>query len=166
MPDHDALSEAFWHGVAQFNKGEFYACHDTLEALWMEANEVQKPFFQGILQIAVAFYHLGNRNWHGATVLLGEGTYRLHPFEPDYGDVAVTVLIDQATAWLVELQQGGPDRIEHLAAGLNDVAAELSFDLSARDAVPASAMPPETAFAQVTRLPVPKIQRVARLTSS
>ncbi|NEQ23504.1 MAG: DUF309 domain-containing protein, partial [Microcoleus sp. SIO2G3] len=31
--------EEFWQGVEQFNQQEFYACHDTLEALWMEAFE-------------------------------------------------------------------------------------------------------------------------------
>jgi len=29
-------------GCRQFNQGQFYACHDTLEALWMEASEPQR----------------------------------------------------------------------------------------------------------------------------
>ena len=55
--------EALWQGISQFNDGEFYACHDTLEAIWMEAQIPEKPFFQGILQLAVALYHLSNHNW-------------------------------------------------------------------------------------------------------
>ncbi|MEY3826619.1 MAG: hypothetical protein RLZZ148_1435, partial [Cyanobacteriota bacterium] len=47
------MDEAFWQGVSEFNLGEFYACHDTLEALWMESSEPTKSFYQGILQIAV-----------------------------------------------------------------------------------------------------------------
>ena len=46
--------EEFWLGVEQFNAGQFYACHDTLEALWIEATEPEKALYQGILQIAVA----------------------------------------------------------------------------------------------------------------
>jgi predicted metal-dependent hydrolase len=33
------LPNEFFQGVEQFNQQEFYACHDTLEALWMEASE-------------------------------------------------------------------------------------------------------------------------------
>ncbi|MDJ0676909.1 MAG: DUF309 domain-containing protein, partial [Calothrix sp. MO_167.B42] len=28
------LPQEFWEGVEQFNSRQFYACHDTLEALW------------------------------------------------------------------------------------------------------------------------------------
>ncbi len=70
--------------IALFNSGEFYACHDALEAMWVEAAVDEKKFYQGLLQIAVAFYHLGNKNLRGATVLLGEGRFRLIPYEPTY----------------------------------------------------------------------------------
>lgn len=70
--------------IALFNNGEFYACHDALEAIWVEAPVDEKKFYQGLLQIAVAFYHLGNKNLRGATVLLGEGRFRLLPYEPTY----------------------------------------------------------------------------------
>ena len=58
----------FWQGVEQFNAGEYYACHDTLEAVWIEAPEADRKFYQGILQIAVALYHLGNQNLRGAVL--------------------------------------------------------------------------------------------------
>ncbi|NEP52518.1 MAG: DUF309 domain-containing protein, partial [Moorea sp. SIO3C2] len=89
------LPEEFWQGVDQFNQQEFYACHDTLEALWIEAVEPQKRFYQGILQISVACYHLGNLNWRGSVVLLGEGIGRLSSYQPDYGGIDVTELLSQ-----------------------------------------------------------------------
>jgi len=66
------MTEQLWRGIQQFNQQEFYACHDTLEELWMEAVEPKKQFYQGILQISVACYHLNNLNWRGAVILLGE----------------------------------------------------------------------------------------------
>lgn len=30
------LHPHFWLGAEQFNNREFYACHDTFEAIWME----------------------------------------------------------------------------------------------------------------------------------
>jgi predicted metal-dependent hydrolase len=79
-------SEEFLQGVEQFNKREFYACHDTLEAIWIEAAESDKRFYQGILQVAVGCYHLTNHNWRGAVILLGEGVRRLNDYEPDLRD--------------------------------------------------------------------------------
>ena len=109
-------SEAqFWQGVEQFNSGEFYACHDTLEALWMEAIEPDRTFYQGILQVAVALYHLGNRNLRGALILLGEGSNRLRRYQPDYWEVDVDSLVGQSLALLDWLQQVESDQIEAIA---------------------------------------------------
>lgn len=105
----DAIELEFWQGIEQFNSGEFYACHDTLEALWMEAIEPDKTFYQGILQIAVALYHLGNENLRGATILLGEGINRLRRYQPDYYEIDVDQLINQSADLLSVLQQAAVD---------------------------------------------------------
>jgi predicted metal-dependent hydrolase len=105
------LPETFWRGVEQFNQGHFYACHDTLEALWMEASDPPKSFYQGILQIAVACYHLGNQNWRGAVILLGEGIRRLQPYEPDYAQIDVELLVATSTQLLTNLQHSGPEQV-------------------------------------------------------
>jgi hypothetical protein len=101
----------FWQGIEQFNNQEFYACHDTLEALWMEASEPEKRFYQGILQIAVALYHLGNHNWRGAVILLGEGINRLSYYQPSYAGIAVEDLLGQSAKLLSALQQAGPEAV-------------------------------------------------------
>ena len=106
-----AVPEEFWQGVEQFNQGQFYACHDTLEALWIEASEPQRTFYQGILQIAVALYHLGNRNWRGTVILLGEGINKLQRYSPTYAEINVEELVISGAALLVELQQAGPEKI-------------------------------------------------------
>ena len=100
-----------WQGIKQFNSQEFYACHDTLEALWMEAGEPEKTFYQGILQIAVALYHLGNQNWRGAAILLGEGINRLGYYQPVYSQIAVAELLGQSAELLKALQQAGPEKV-------------------------------------------------------
>ncbi|HEY9889105.1 MAG TPA: DUF309 domain-containing protein [Candidatus Obscuribacterales bacterium] len=116
-------ADAFASGIQQFNTGDFYGCHDTLEAIWMVAPTLEKPFFQGILQLAVALYHLSNHNWQGAAILLGEGIGRLAAFEPTYRDVDVTALLDCASAWLTTLQQLGPEQVEPLAIALTSSPA-------------------------------------------
>jgi uncharacterized protein len=105
-------SQEFWQGVAEFNRGEFYACHDTLEAIWMEALETDKRFYQGVLQIAVGCYHLHNSNWRGAVILLGEGIKRLCDYQPVYEEIDVTQLLVDSRQLLQELQQIEPEQIQ------------------------------------------------------
>jgi uncharacterized protein len=105
MPDN------FWQGVKEFNQGEYYACHDTLEALWMVAADPPKSLYQGILQIAVACYHLGNQNWLGAVTLLGEGIRRLQDYEPAYAQLDISQLVAESRQLLTELQVTGAAQV-------------------------------------------------------
>ncbi|KKJ01085.1 DUF309 domain-containing protein [Prochlorothrix hollandica] len=111
-----SLPPQFWQGVEQFNHQEFYDCHDTLEALWMEALEPDRTFYQGVLQLAVALYHLGHGNWRGAVTLVGESLGRLSRYQPDYEGVDVAHLQDQSRALLHQLQQQGAAGVQRVAA--------------------------------------------------
>lgn len=111
--DSEADAIAFERAIAQFNACEFYACHDTLEALWMEAIEPRRRFYQGVLQLAVAYYHLLNGNWRGAVILLGEGRSRLDYFCPEYLQVDVAELVQTSRDNLSALQVLGAERVDH-----------------------------------------------------
>ncbi|MCC5663502.1 DUF309 domain-containing protein [Nostoc sp. CHAB 5784] len=126
----ETIPQEFWQGVEQFNSEQFYACHDTLEALWIEAGEPEKTFYQGILQISVALYHLDNRNWRGAVILLGEGSNRLRRYPSSYGGVDVDELLSQSTVLLTTLQQIGPDKITTGDLGENQVLSLPKIVLS------------------------------------
>lgn len=108
---NQVVPQEFWQGVEQFNSRQFYACHDSLEALWIEATEPQKTFYQGILQIAVALYHLSNSNWRGAVILLGEGINKLRRYPPTYAGIDVDKLLTSSATMLKALQQAGPEKI-------------------------------------------------------
>ena len=112
-------SPEFWQGIEQFNQEEFYDCHDTLEAIWMDAIATEKNFYQGILQIAVACYHLGNYNWRGTVTLLGEGVRRLSYFQPSYANIDVSALVSQSYELLQQLQQIEPDHVQFFVENLS-----------------------------------------------
>ena len=103
-------SPEFERGIAEFNQQQFYACHDTLEAIWIDAPEIDKRFYQGILQVAVGCYHLSNDNLRGAIILLGEAVRRLCDYQPDYQGVDVEQLLQQAVQLLHALQQLKPEQ--------------------------------------------------------
>jgi predicted metal-dependent hydrolase len=104
----------FWQGMDEFNQQEFYSCHDTLEAIWIEAEESDKRFYQGILQIAVACYHLTNLNWSGGVILLGEGLKRLNDYPEDYHHIDLDDLMTQAENLLEILQLNGQENLPTL----------------------------------------------------
>jgi uncharacterized protein len=98
-------------GIEQFNAGEFYEQHETLELLWRATSAPVRDLYHGILQIGVGFHHWRRGNHHGAAVLLEEGIDRLRPFAPTCQGVDVVHLIAEATAARERLIALGPDRM-------------------------------------------------------
>jgi uncharacterized protein len=77
----------------------------------MEEPRRVRFLYQGILQVGVGFYHLGNGNWRGATGLLRSGTERLEEFAPVTLGIDVGKLIGESRRCLAELERLGRDRI-------------------------------------------------------
>ena len=98
-------------GIEEFNRGEFYECHEYLEEAWMQERRRARFLYQGILQVGVGFYHLRNGNWRGATGLLRNGTVRLKEFEPETLGLDVARLIRESERCLRELEELGRERI-------------------------------------------------------
>jgi predicted metal-dependent hydrolase len=88
-----------------FNSGDWYACHDSFEALWHETAGPMRPVLQGILQLAVAELHLERGNSRGATILMGEGLGRLKACPPNALDIDLVALINLSMQRLLALQQ-------------------------------------------------------------
>jgi len=105
----EAPPEALIRGIEQFNAGEFFEQHETLELLWRDTRAPIRGLYHGILQIGVGFHHWRNGNHHGASVLLEEGIARLALFAPTCQGVDVAALIRDATAARDELLRLGPE---------------------------------------------------------
>jgi predicted metal-dependent hydrolase len=86
------------HGIEEFNAGEFFEQHETLELLWRDTRAPIRGLYHGILQVGVGFHHWRNGNFHGAATLLEEGVERLGAFAPRCQGVDVNALIADATA--------------------------------------------------------------------
>jgi predicted metal-dependent hydrolase len=98
-------------GIAQFNRGEFFEQHETLELLWRAESRDIRYLYQGILQIGVAFHHLRKLNHHGTVYMLTRGSNYLRPFAPRCQRVDVQALLDDAAAALREVERLGPARL-------------------------------------------------------
>ena len=105
------VPELVLKGMEEFNKGEFYECHEYLEEAWMQEPGRVRFLYQGILQVGIGFYHLKNGNWRGATGLLRNGTARLKEFEPETLGIDVARLVRECERCLRELDELGRDRV-------------------------------------------------------
>ena len=107
----DAPPAELRKGIEQFNAGEFFEQHETLELLWRATSAPVRDLYHGILQIGVGFHHWRRGNFHGAAVLLEEGIDRLGPFAPACQGVDVAALIADATAARERLLAQGAERV-------------------------------------------------------
>ena len=75
---------AFAKGVAEFNRGYYFECHDTLEEMWTGLRGPSRDFFQGLIQVSVAFYHLTGGNLAGAESMLRRALKRFERYPERY----------------------------------------------------------------------------------
>jgi len=103
-------------GAAQFNAGHFFECHDTLEELWSGVRGAPRDFFQGLVQVAVAFYHLGNGNLAGAVSMLRRAAARFEAYPDRYCGFTLAAHRAELERWRSRLAGGdvGPLRLEDL----------------------------------------------------
>lgn len=78
------LDMALRKATLLFNRWCFFEVHEVLEPVWMEEVGDVKRFLQGLIQAAVALYHLGRGNVAGARSLLTEGLAKLSPHRPSF----------------------------------------------------------------------------------
>lgn len=94
------------YGIDLFNNRSFYRCHDVMEHLWGHGDNSLRDFYRGILQIAVALYHLNGDNLRGAVSLLESGTVLLRGYSPQTCGLDVDDLIFQSQKLLGRLKEG------------------------------------------------------------
>ena len=98
-------------GIEQFNRGEYFEQHETLELLWRAEPRPVRRLYQGILQIGVAFHHLRRLNHHGTMYMLTRGPRYLEPFAPVCQHVDVARLLRDACAARTQLERLGATRL-------------------------------------------------------
>ena len=97
---NDDESAAFAKGVAEFNAGYYFECHDTLEDMWMGVRGPSRDFFQGLIQVSVAFYHLTGGNLPGAESMLRRALKRFERYPDRYFGFDLAAHRAELEGWL------------------------------------------------------------------
>jgi uncharacterized protein len=103
----ETLPPELRQGVEEFNRGHYFEAHETLEDLWRGTSGPLRLFYQGLIQLAVALYHLSNGNRRGALNLLGKGLDKLTAYRPTCQNIDVDALCGESRLWLDRVRQAG-----------------------------------------------------------
>jgi len=102
----DEERRALVKGIAEFNAGLFFECHDTLEDMWAGVRGPSRDFFQGLIQVSVAFYHLGNGNPVGAESMMRRALKRFERYPPRYCGFDLDAQRALLRRWLERIASG------------------------------------------------------------
>jgi uncharacterized protein len=104
----DWTEGALAEGLRLYDAGEFFAAHEAWESVWLTAQEPEKTFLQGLIQVAAAFHHLQRDNRLGTARLLRAALGRLERFPAYFGGISVDLLRHDIRTWLRVLDTAGP----------------------------------------------------------
>lgn len=105
-------------GIALFNRREYFEAHEALETAWRAEPGPIRDLYQGILQVAVAYYHLLRGNYRGASKMF----HRCRPWLAQFPETCQGVDlvrfrhdVDRVEQMLVRL---GPEHIDQFDPSL------------------------------------------------
>ncbi|MEM8994291.1 MAG: DUF309 domain-containing protein [Acidobacteriota bacterium] len=116
-------AELIERGVALFNAGRFYDCHEAWETVWRSTTPEPRDLWRGLIQVAVGFYHFHDRRRPDvAARVLRKGAGRVEPFAPSGEGLDLAALLATVDAWVESLESGsaprpGAPRLERIRRG-------------------------------------------------
>ena len=95
-PPPAALRQA----VHEFNAGQYFECHETLEHAWLREPGYIRVLWQGIIQVSVACLHLTRGNGEGARKVWTAALLNLAPFPDTCQGIDIAALRTQTARCL------------------------------------------------------------------
>jgi CheY-like chemotaxis protein len=117
-PCREPLPEGVVHGLEEFNAGQYFEQHETLELVWRAELRPIRDLYRGILQIGVACLQIERGNAVGALKLIDRATRWLQPFRPACQTVDVDRLLADTALLRNEIERAGLDHAEHVNRAL------------------------------------------------
>ena len=86
----------FIKGIDRFNRKHFYDAHECWEEIWTEISIPDDKFFQGLIQLSVAYFHISNHNLKGAKSLFKKSIHKLIDYSPLHRGLNIEKIILEA----------------------------------------------------------------------
>ena len=84
--------------VQQFNEGQYWRCHETLEEIWLVEGYPVRLFYQALLKSAVGLLHMERRNRKGSLSKLRDARTGLEPFTPSFMGINTGTLLSEVVS--------------------------------------------------------------------
>ena len=95
-------------GIGLFNEGRFFDSHDVLEHFYQETEDVNKPFLEGLIELAVAFRVYSDfGEVKGPVRMIHQALIRFENYPTTYLDILVQDLSEAMGTWAKEAEAGG-----------------------------------------------------------
>lgn len=96
-------------GLQEFNIGDYYEAHETIEHAWVDEPGLIRNLYRGILQVAVAYYHIQRGNYHGALKMFLRSLQWLEPLPDECQGIQVAQLRRDSRRARQTLERLGPE---------------------------------------------------------
>ncbi len=92
--------------LKKFNAGDYFECHEILEDIWFDVRDDSRNFYQGLLHITVAFYHLTKKNnFKGTLIQLNKAIEKLDGYKEFFLGIDVSKLVKQIKKIILKLKK-------------------------------------------------------------
>lgn len=105
----------YLQGIEHFNRGEYFESHEVWEELWIQEAGEDRRFYQGLIQAAVALFHLENGNVIGSRKLVESSASYLQDYGPCHRGLDVLDFLDAVRRCFNEnfaTRAGGPGDLD------------------------------------------------------
>jgi hypothetical protein len=87
-------------GIRLFNDRQFFQCHEALEPFYQESAAENKPFLEGLIQLAAAFrLYCDFGEIKGTVRMIHQALIRFENYQPAFLQIHVKDLSQAAEAW-------------------------------------------------------------------
>jgi uncharacterized protein len=87
-------------GIRLFNDRQFFQCHEALEPFYQEGADENKPFLEGLIQLAAAFrLYCDFGEIKVAVRMIHQALIRFENYQPAFLEIRVKDLSQAAEAW-------------------------------------------------------------------
>jgi predicted metal-dependent hydrolase len=96
----------YLEGIRWFNERCFFEAHEAWEELWLDCEDADRRFHQGLIQVAVCLHHFCNGNTVGARKLYHSSRAYLEQYGRKYRGLDIEGLLVDLEKCCSEILQG------------------------------------------------------------
>jgi hypothetical protein len=113
-PCSEPLPAGVIRGIEEFNAGQYFEQHETLELVWRAELRPVRELYRGVLQIGVGCLQVERGNAIGALKMIDRAVKWLQPFRPACQGIDVDRLLADTARLRAEIERRGTDQIDRV----------------------------------------------------